>query len=223
MLNRLQRLIYRATLDDPTYAFLFTPGPPDEVVSLDCETTGLNPRVDDIIAVAAVVIRANRILISERFEAIVRPEANQGSHSIKVHQLRETDVRQGQHMDDVLPNLLRFIGGRPIVGYYVDFDMRMLNKYVASRLRSKLPNPRIEVSAMYYAAKYKGAAPGTPLDLKFASILSDLGIPSFGQHDALNDALMTAMIYLQLRDLQERGIRLHRARSHQGLDAPIGA
>ena len=70
MLGPLRRLAYRATLGDHRYRFLFEPGPPDELVSLDCETTGLNPRTDEVVAVAAVRIRGNRILTSERFEAV---------------------------------------------------------------------------------------------------------------------------------------------------------
>ena len=125
-------------------------------------------------------------------------------------------------MREVLPELLRFIGGRPIVGYYVDFDVRMLDKYVLRYIEAKLPNRRIEVSEIYYALKYGGAPPGTVLDLRFGSILLDLGIPSLGQHDALNDALMTAMMYVQLRDMRKRGARIGRERAVQQ-EAPIGA
>jgi DNA polymerase-3 subunit epsilon len=221
MYDWIRRLFYRASLGDHSYLFLFEPGPPDEFISLDCETTGLNPRVDDIIAIAAVKIRGNRILTSERFEAIVRPDKKPTSDSIKVHQLREQDVESGALMFKVLPDLLRFIGGRPIVGYYIDFDMRMLDKYILRQIQTKLPNPRVEVSEMYYACKYKGAPPGTVYDLRFSSILSDLGIPSLDQHDALNDTLMTAMIYIQLRDMLSRGVRLSRPRAQQE-NAPMG-
>src|SRR5215213_7839116 len=213
MYDWVRRLFYRASLGDHSYLYLFEPGPPDEFIALDCETTGLNPRVDDIIAIAAVKIRGNRILTSERFEAIIRPDRKPTSASIKVHQLREQDVESGAMMFRILPDLLRFIGGRPIAGYYIDFDIRMLDKYVLHFIEAKLPNPRIEVSSMYYALKYSGAPPGTVHDLRFASMLADLGIPSLAQHDAFNDAVMTAMMYVQLRDMQKRGARISRART----------
>jgi DNA polymerase-3 subunit epsilon len=221
MYDWVRRLFYRASLGDHSYPYLFEPGPPDEFIALDCETTGLNPRVDDIIAIAAVKIRGNRILTSERFEAIIRPDRKPTSASIKVHQLREQDVESGAMMFRILPDLLRFIGGRPIIGYYIDFDIRMLDKYVLRQIQTKLPNPRLEVSEMYYACKYKGAPLNTLYDLRFSSILADLGIPSLGQHDALNDTLMTAMIYLQLRDMLDRGVRISRPRARPD-HAPMG-
>ena len=72
MLRRLRRLFYRASLGDHAYLFLFEPGPADEVRRARLRDDGLNPRNDEIIALAAVRIRGNRILTSERFEAIVR-------------------------------------------------------------------------------------------------------------------------------------------------------
>ena len=125
-------------------------------------------------------------------------------------------------MRQVLPHLLGFIGGRPLVGYYIDFDVRMLDKYVLGYNQAKLPNRRVEVSEMYYAVKYKGAPPGTRYDLRFNAILADLGIPALEQHDALNDAIMTAMMYLQLKDLRERGMRLARRRAEERPYLPIG-
>ncbi|RAI59110.1 3'-5' exonuclease [Roseicella frigidaeris] len=220
----LWRLFYRASLGDHAYKFLFEPGPPGEAVALDCETTGLDPRRDEILAVAAVRIRGNRILTSERFQAIVRPEAGQpGAESIKVHQLRRRDLVDARPMRQLLPALLRFIGGRPLVGYYIDFDIRMLDRAAMDLIEVKLPNPRIEVSALYYDRKYGDAPPGTVFDLRFASLLRDLGIPPLPAHDALNDAVMAAMAYLALRDLQARGVRIPRERqSRQALPPIVG-
>lgn len=217
------RLFWRASLADHAYRFLFDPGPEDEAVSLDCETTGLDPAVDDILAVAAVRIRGNRILLSERFQALVRPEASEaGADSIKVHRIRRADVADARPMREVLPGLLRFIGGRPLVGYYIDFDVRMLDKSAKDLLQVKLPNPQIEVSALYFDRKYGDAPPGTVFDLRFAAMLADLGIPMLAQHDALNDALMAAMAYLALRDMKARGARIRRERGSGAGPPPTG-
>jgi DNA polymerase-3 subunit epsilon len=218
----IRRQFYLGTLGDQAYRCLYAPGPAGEVVALDCETTGLNPRVDEVVAVAAVRIQGNRILLSERYEAVVRPETMPAVAAIKVHRLRERDLEHGRPIREVLPELLRFIAGRPIVGYYIDFDIRMLDKHILRQIETKLPNPQIEISRLYYDRKYGNAPPGTVLDLSFAAILADLGIPPLEQHDALNDALMSAMMSLQLRDLQARGIRIPRPRSSNRDTPPTG-
>ena len=207
----LRRPIDRVRLKDPAYAFLFDPGPEEETVSIDCETTGLDRRKDDIITVAAVKMRGARILTSERFEAVVRPAARMNPEAIKVHRLRERDVAAGLAMAEVLPKLLRFIGGRPLVGYYLEFDVAMIERYVKRWLGVRLPNPRIEISSLYYELKYSDAPPGTHVDLTFEAIRRDLDVPALNAHDAYQDALMTAMMYLTLKDRKARGVKIKRS------------
>ncbi len=213
MFAGLKRQVYRRLLRDPDYRFLFEPPPPGEVVSIDCETTGLDTRKDDIITVAAVKVRGNCILASERFEATVRPKAKLKPDAIKVHRLREQDVAQGRTIEEALPELLRFIGSRPLVGFYLEFDVAMLNRHVRRMFGIGLPNHQIEVSGAYYERKYGDAPAGAEVDLRFASILADLGLPALEQHDAYSDALMTAMMYLALDDLKARNIRIPRGRA----------
>ena len=213
MLAALKRGLYRRLLRDPNYRFLFEPPPQGEAVSIDCETTGLSVRKDDIVAVAAIRISGNRILTSERFEATVRPRARLKPDAIKVHRLREQDVAQARTMEEVLPDLLRFIGSRPLVGFYLEFDVALLNRHVRRMLGIELPNQQIDVSGAYYQRKYGDAPPGTQVDLRFMSILKDLGLPALGQHDAYSDALMTAMMYLTLKDMKARDIRIPRRRA----------
>jgi DNA polymerase-3 subunit epsilon len=208
----VKRLFHQASIGDQSFRFMFRAGPPGEVVAFDCETTGLDVRHDDIITIAAIRIRDNRILTSERFEAVVRPEARMRADAIKVHRLRAMDVAAGERIQRIIPQFLHFVGGRPLVGYYVDFDVRMIDKYLLGLIGIELPNRLIEVSRLYYERKYGDAPPGTVVDLSFAAIARDLGLPLLDQHDACNDALMTAMMYLQLRDLRQRGVRIARER-----------
>jgi DNA polymerase III subunit epsilon len=152
MISWIRPKIDRLLLADRNYAFLFQPDKSGEIVSLDCETTGFNPMADDVISIAAVKISGTRILASQAFRALIRPGAPMGASAIKVHQLREQDVARGRTMREVLPDFLRFVGSRPLVGYWIAFDVRMLNKYLFSLLNVHLPNRRIDVSKLYYDA-----------------------------------------------------------------------
>lgn len=217
-MRRLIRRAYdRRMLKDPAYAFLFEPPPAGEVVAVDCETTGLNTRKDDIVSIAAIRIKGSRILTSEAFRASVRPKARMADDAIKVHQIRKSEAEQGFAIEDILPGFLKFIGSRPLIGYWIDFDARMLNKDVHKFIQIQLPNERIDVCDLYYERKYGNAPPGTKLDLRFASILSDLDLPPLQAHDAFNDALSTAQMYLVLKDMKARGVYLKRDRT---LDQP---
>lgn len=213
ILRRSRALFDRMLLADNAYAFLFDQDDSGEVVSFDCETSGFDILADDVISIAAIKIRGNTILTSETFRALIRPGAAMEVSAIKVHQLREADVKQGRTMREVMPEFLRFIGSRPLVGYWVSFDVRMINKYLFGMLNINLPNRQIDVSELYYERKYGKAPPGTEIDLRYAAIAADLDLTMLPQHDAFNDALTAAQMYVILKDMQRRGVRIPRQRA----------
>src|SRR5262245_27386801 len=101
MFGWLRRTVDRIVLRDRSYRFLVQESNAGEVLSLDCQTTGFDPWVDDIVSVAAIPISGSRILASQAFRALVRPQAAMRASAIKVHQLRKMDVEQGRPMDEV--------------------------------------------------------------------------------------------------------------------------
>ncbi|MER2606807.1 MAG: 3'-5' exonuclease [Siculibacillus sp.] len=214
MMNWLRRRIDKARIRDPRWLALFEEDPSGEVVSVDCETTGFDTKRDDIISISAIKISGNKILTSQAFNVFVRPEAEMRADAIRIHQLRAIDVERARPMREVLPEFLEFLGGRPLVGYWIDYDWAMINRYVKEYYGFNLPNRRIEVSALYYDRKYGDAPQGTQIDLSFAAITRDLGLRQLALHDAFNDALSAGEMYVQLLDMKARGVKIERAHTH---------
>jgi len=191
-------------LADQHFAFMYDDPPAEEWVALDCETTGLDVRRDQIVSIGAVRIVGNRLLTSQRLELLVRPERSLEVASMRVHRLRERDVAQGLDPQQAMRLLLDFIGSRPLVGYYLEFDVAMLNREIWPMLGVRLPQPKIEVSAMYYDFKFRQMPAherGNTIDLRFATIMGELGLPLREAHDALNDAVMAGLAFVKLRRL----------------------
>ena len=206
----LQRSWQLHRLADAQYRFLFEPPPANEWVALDCETTGLNPRSDEIVSIGAVRIVGDRILTSERLELLVRPQKGVRADSVRIHRLRSKDLEDGLECREAMHRLLHFIGSRPLVGYYLEFDVAMLNRALWPLLGMGLPQPAIEVSAMYYEHKFRQLPPyqqhaNADIDLRFATLMDDLGLPRREAHDALNDAVMAALAFVKLRQLHGAG------------------
>ena len=151
-------------------------------------------------------IAGNRILTSQRLELLVRPDKAISPASMRIHRLRERDVAQGLPLAEALHQLLHFVGSRPLVGYYLEFDVAMLNRVLKPLLGMGLPQPRIEVSALYYDHKFRQLPPyrqhdNAEIDLRFSTLMNDLGLPRREAHDALNDAVMAALAFVKLRQL----------------------
>jgi DNA polymerase III subunit epsilon len=193
----------RKKLTDERFDFLFDEPTPNEYVCLDCETSGLNPKKDEILSIGAVHIKENKILMRKTFNIFLKPSKNINPESIKIHHIRPIDLENGINPQDAIYQLLEFIGSRPIVGYYIKFDVAIISRYTKEFIGIKLPNETIEVSSMYYKIR-KRSTDYEFIDLRFDTILKNLDIPSLGKHDALNDAIMTAMMFLKLNYLSPK-------------------
>jgi len=202
MIDSIKKLWQKSRLKDSRYEYLFEPYDGDEVVVLDTETTGMNPKKDEILSIGAVKVRDNKILIKDSFEAWIKPKGDISEESIKIHGIRRVDVENAQNADIVIKKLLEYIGNRPLVGYYIRFDIKMINSYTKPLIGIELPNREIELSQMYYR-RYRKSSPYEFVDLKFDTIMRELDLPMLGKHDALNDAIMSALIYLKLKTIDE--------------------
>lgn len=147
------------------------------------------------------MIKDNTIISSKRFIRYVKPKScNLSEKSIKVHHIRECDLEDAFEIEEVILEFLNFIGNRTLVGYFLDFDLKMVNKYIKPQIGITLPNKTIEVSELYHDFKIELIPQGF-IDLRFNTILQELELPSFSTHDAFNDALMTAMIFIKLKNI----------------------
>ena len=196
----------RKKLKDQAYLFLFEPAIEDEYICFDCETTGLNPKQDKIISLSAIKIKGNQVLTSQSLNLLIRQDKKITAESIVVHQIRNQDVREGGNKlldeKEAITQFLHFIAGGTLVGYFLEFDVAMVNQVIKPWLGITLPNPKIEVSERYYQKVVRSQGYAKPLghiDLRFETILKKLDIPNIGQHDAFSDALMTALIFVKLQ------------------------
>lgn len=188
----------RRGLNDENYAWLFEPYTGDEVVVFDTETTGLNMQKDAVLSIGAVKIKGDKILTSQSFELFLKPSKEISVESIKIHHIRPCDLEHALEPLEGVQKFLEFIGNRPLVGYYLEFDVAMINRLIKPWLGITLPNTQTEVSGLYFDKKI-ALIPQGNIDLRFDTILTELNIPRMGQHNALNDAIMTAMVYIKLQ------------------------
>ena len=207
-LNLLRRRWMLYHLADAHFSFMYDTPPAGEWVTLDCETTGLDVRKDKIVSIGAVRIVGNRLLTGQRLALLVRPDRAMTGDNMRLHRLRQSDVAKGLAPEQAMRRLLDFIGSRPLVGYFLEFDVAMLNREIWPMLGVRLPQRKVEVSAMYYDYKNRQLPAhqrGGDIDLRFATMMNDLGLPQRDAHDAINDAVMAGLAFVKLRCLLQGG------------------
>lgn len=176
-------------------------------MAVDCETTGLQAGVDEVIAIGAVLIEGRKVLTSEALSMRVKAHRAPSPSSVVVHGLRQQDLQDGIAPDEAMRRLLHFAGARPWVGYHLAFDLAMLNPWARAVLGVPLPHTAIEVASLYrqHLARSRSAfAAGAPADLSLPHMLRQLGLPQWPAHDAVHDATMAALAFVKLHHMGQR-------------------
>lgn len=197
MFKALRRAADRRRQAHGDYGWLFSPYTGDEMVAIDCETTGLDPRHAELVSLAAVRIRGDRVLTSDSLDLRLARPASLSGDSIRIHGLRGIDLADGADVEDALAQFLDFVGNRPLVGWHLDFDLAMLNRYLRPLFGFDLPNAGIDV-AHAYQRQLRRSHPELDVRPRFEQVAEHLGVPVMGRHTALGDAVTTALIHLRL-------------------------
>jgi DNA polymerase-3 subunit epsilon len=188
------------------WAALLRPSPPGEWISLDLETTGLDPARDHILSLAAVPVRDGRVLVSERFERRIRPDRAFGIESIRHHRITPEEAAGGVTVTAAVRGFLHWLEGRTLLGYHLAFDLKMLSPHVRALTGFGLPNPRVDL-ADAYARRMRRERPEVPPDLGFEQIARHLGVPVLARHSALGDAVTVGLCWLALQSARPADTR----------------
>ncbi len=182
-------------------------------VVCDTELTGLNRRKDEIISIGAVRIVNLQIELSQSFHCYIKPRNIDPNAATFVHRITPEQLLQAPPIEEVLPAFLDFCSDALLVGHFVGIDMHFLNKAARRVLGGAMSNPSIDT--MRLAKGYKKAqcvdhfggcdqSASYNLDL----LTEEFKLPRFRPHDALEDALQTAYLFLFLvKKLKHGGIR----------------
>ena len=163
----------------------------DTYVSIDLETTGLNPKRDRIIEIGA--IRVERGEIREEFSTFVNPGRKLEERITELTGIRDEDLAEAPELDEVFPKLLEFMGDFPLLGHSILFDYSFLKKAAVDR---KLTFERSAVDTLQIARKYLPDLPHRNLEY----LCRYYEIPHHA-HRALEDAKATDRLFRKLAEL----------------------
>lgn len=182
-------------------------------VVYDTELTGLDRKKDEIIAIGAVRISSLQIDLSDTFHYYVRPANIDHTQATLIHRITPEQLKAAPPLDQVLPRFLEFIGSDLLVGHYVWIDTTFLNRATRSLYNGTLANPNLDTMRMAQIYKrmllgsFHGAYQAENGGYNLQKLSRELNLPFFEAHDALEDALQTAYLFLFLvKKLQKGGI-----------------
>lgn len=168
----------------------------NEFVCLDLETTSFTSAYGEIIEIGAVKIKDG--IITEKFSTLVKPRKVKKipAKITEITGISTEDVADKPYMEDVLPELFRFIGNRVVICHNTGFDWdKMLTVFFNSLgiVATNKTIDTIKLAKLTLIEKKKG--------FKLGELCEYLGIELSNAHRALDDAMATAQVFLALKNM----------------------
>ncbi len=180
------------------------PAPPDraarraswrtsDLVALDFEATGLDFQKDTIISFGTVPVRGARIDVGGSVYQLVNPgEVDVSPSSVVVHMLRPVDLIDAPPLESAKVALGAAIGPRFLLAWWAPVEAAFLDRLFGGGQRSWMRRA-IDVRDLLLALE---GSEGANLNLSAAAARYE--VPVASPHHALDDALVTAQLFLVL-------------------------
>jgi DNA polymerase-3 subunit epsilon len=165
-----------------------------EFAALDFETTGLDLRRDAVISFGVVPVLGGRIDLSRAVYREVAPSVPISHRSITVHHLRPVDLAGAPSLADVSEHLAAALRGRYLLTWSAEIEATFLARTFGGRVRKWLARSVDVLPLAVLADRLDGRE--RPERYALAEAVARSGLPVEEAHDALNDALMTAEMFL---------------------------
>ena len=167
----------------------------EQFVSIDLETTGLKAGIDEIIEVG--IAKFDLLGNYQEFQTLVRPKSRLTPFISDLTGLVDKDLRDAPTFDEVRIDVINFIGGLPIIGHNIQFDIDFLK---AQGMKTANINfDTWELGALLLPTAEK---------LNLASLAELLGVQVERSHRALDDAICARdifiVLYQRLQQLPDR-------------------
>jgi DNA polymerase III epsilon subunit family exonuclease len=156
-----------------------------ELVVIDTETTGTDPKMSDLVEVAAVKIKGTKVV--DRWSTFVNP--GRPIVGNQMHGITDKDVKGAPSPKEAADKLLDFVGDALVVGHNVGFDLGFIEEAKGDGFRFE---PGKYLDTLVIAREgYPGAE-----SYKLPDLARFFGVELTQSHRALPDAEATANLLL---------------------------
>jgi DNA polymerase III subunit epsilon len=170
-----------------------------EYVALDFETTGLDLRNDVIVSFGVTPVIEGRIRMSGAIHQLIEPRVPPSPRSQTIHELRPQDLAGSPTLEEARGALAEALRGRVLLVWFAEVEMNFLRAIFGGLARTWR---RRTIDVRNLAISADGAPRSTRLNLGYplTSTAERFGVPVANPHEALDDALVTAQLFLVLVD-----------------------
>jgi len=154
------------------------------------------------VSFGVVPVREGRVVVGEAVHQLVLPEVPSSAESMTIHGILPKDLAHAQPFPVAGQTLRLALGGRFLLAWFAGVEIGFLCRLYGGRRRSWVRRT-IDVRQMAIELEHLDQ----DVRQSLSSAAEHYGVPVANPHEALDDAMVTAQLFLVLAGrLEERGL-----------------
>jgi DNA polymerase-3 subunit epsilon len=203
LLDWRRRLRLRRIASGPLHDYLAAPLPSKaadyravEYLAVDLETTGLNPRVDQILSIGWVLVRGNCIDLASASHCLLRCNGAIPASSAVIHQITDDQAADGVELSGALSELIANLRGRVLLAHHAKVERGFLDAACRRLFGHGLLVRTVDTQVLARRTFERREIPYKAGDLRLHALCERYNLPRHGAHNAFWDALAAAELFL---------------------------
>ena len=167
-----------------------------KIISLDIETTGLDPENDSIVSIGLVEINNLGVELDSCWYQVIKTSESMPESSVIIHQITDDKSAEGMNVDDAISELLERIRGKVVLVHNTKVEQGFINKACQKLYGSEFVMPVIDTQVLAKRRFERSNVPYQGKDLRLFNLRKSFNLPVYKAHNALLDAIATAELFL---------------------------
>ncbi len=163
-------------------------------LALDFETTGFDLIKDEILSFGYVQVSHLSIDLKTAVHRLVKPDQSIPENSAIVHHILDDTSMQGMQLKTVLDEFLQLLKGKVLIAHYAAAESSYLNKACQQVYGCGIVIPVADTLMIERRRSRRNITSGQ--QLKLHQCCRRYNLPKYKLHDALNDAISCAELFL---------------------------
>ena len=169
-----------------------------EIISLDIETTGLNPEKDRIVSIGLVQISQLGIKLDSCWHQVIQTKKELPEKSVVIHQITDDESAAGMTIEKAIEALLQRLKGKVVLVHNVNVEQKFINKVCQKLYSTDFVMRVIDTQVLAKRSFDRRNQSYKPGELRLFNLRKIFNMPPYKAHNALLDAIATAELFLAM-------------------------
>jgi DNA polymerase-3 subunit epsilon len=167
-----------------------------ELLAVDLETTGLDPRRDQILSIGYVLVIGGQIDLGSAHHHTIRIDQDIPEASAIIHQITDDQAARGEELGAAMAAFLRALAGRVMIAHHAHIERTFLSSACRRLYGRSLLVSVADTQTLARRSFERRDIPFKGSDLRLHALCDRYNLPRYEAHNALSDALAAAELFL---------------------------